>query len=128
MKCLETSFLIDYLDGHEAAGAYLEDHPNTPFFAPALSLYEVYRGAARSGGREAVERVEDSLDWVEPLGLVRSGAREAALVEAELLDAGSPINLGDVLISGVVRDAGGTVVTNDGDFESVPNLDVEQYR
>jgi len=49
MKCLETSFLIDYLDGHEAAGAYLEDHPNTPFFAPALSLYEVYRGAARSG-------------------------------------------------------------------------------
>ena len=128
MKCLETSFLIDYLDGHEAAKAYLEERPNTPFFAPSLSLYEVYRGAARSGGREAVERVEDSLDWIEPLNLDHSGAREAALVEAELLDAGSPINLGDILIAGVVRDAGGTVVTNDSDFESVPNLDVELYR
>lgn len=128
MKCLETSFLIDYLDGDEAARAYLEERSNTPFFAPSLSLYEVYRGAARSGGREAVERVEDSLDWVEPLELDRSGAREAALVEAELLDTGSPINLGDILIAGVVRDAGGTVVTNDSDFESVPDLGVERYR
>lgn len=128
MKCLETSFLIDYLDGDEAARAYLEERSNTPFFAPSLSLYEVYRGAARSGGREAVERVEDSLDWVEPLELDRSGAREAALVEAELLDTGSPINLGDILIAGVVRDAGGTVVTNDSDFESVPDLAVERYR
>lgn len=128
MKCLETSFLIDYLDGNEAAKRYLEERPNTPFFGPSLSLFEAYRGAARSGGRDAVERVEDALDWVEPLELDHSGAREAALIEAELLDAGSPINLGDMLIAGIVRDTGGTVVTNDSDFDSVPDLDVEHYR
>ena len=128
MKCLETSFLIDYLDGHEAAGAYLEARSNAPFFAPSLSLYEVYRGAARSDGPGGVDRAERALEWVEPLDLGAGASREAALIEAELLDGGTPINLGDVLIAGIVRDAGGTVVTNDADFERVQNLDVERYR
>lgn len=128
MKCLETSFLIDYLDGEDDARAFLEAWPDAPFFAPSLCLFEVYRGAARAGGPDAVERVEDALDWIESIELSAAAAREAAIVEAELRDAGTPINLADVLIAGIVRHAGGTVVTNDGDFGAVRNLDVERYR
>lgn len=128
MKCLDTSFLIDYLDGDESVSAYLDERSETPFFAPSLSLFEVYRGAARTGGPDAVERAEDALGWVNPVELDGAASREAALIEAELVDDGAPINLGDVLIAGIARNVGGTVVTNDGDFERVPGLDVERYR
>jgi tRNA(fMet)-specific endonuclease VapC len=55
-------------------------------------------------------------------------AREAALIEAELLEQGTPINALDMLIAGVVRDAGATLVTRDSDFDSVAGLDVERVR
>jgi len=127
MICLDTSVLIDYLDGTEAAERYLEDQSGTPFFAPSLSLFEVYRGAAQSGGPDAVARAQRALEWVEPLELDADAAREAAQIEAELLEDGAPINLGDVLIAGVVRNVGGTIVTDDSDFEAVAGLTVQQY-
>lgn len=128
MKCLDTSFLIDYLDGESATQEYLNDRPNTPFFSPSLSLFETHRGAARVDGTDGVERTTNALDWVEPLPLDAAAAREAALVEAELLEDGQPINLGDVLIAGIVRSAGGTIVTDDGDFERVRDLSVDRFK
>lgn len=127
MIAFDTTFLLDYLDGVDAAANVLETHPETPFFAPSLALFEVYRGAARAGGRDALERATSSLEWIEPLALTDAAAREAALVEAELLDAGEPINLGDVLIAGVCRHNGARVVTRDGDFERIHDLVVESY-
>jgi tRNA(fMet)-specific endonuclease VapC len=106
MIALDTSYLLDYLDGVEAARAYLADNRDAPFHAPGLSLFEVYSGAARSGGHEALSRAADSLEWVEPLPLTDAAAREAAMVEAELLDDGERINLGDVLIAGICRHQG----------------------
>lgn len=127
MIAFDTSFLLDYLDGEPAAADYLDEHEQKPFFAPTLALFEVYRGAARTGGREHVDRAVSSLDWVEPLPLDDPAAREAALIEAELLDAGEPVNLGDTLIAGVCRHRGARVVTRDGHFERVDDLDVDSY-
>ncbi|MFC7080615.1 hypothetical protein [Halorussus caseinilyticus] len=57
MMAFDTLFLLDYLDGKEATQEFLEEHADKPFFAPQLALFEVYRGAARNGGREQIERV-----------------------------------------------------------------------
>ena len=127
MIALDTSFILDYLDGRDAAADYVADHGNVPHFVPTLALFEVYRGAARSAGREGVERVTAALDWLEPLPLDEPAAREAALIEAELLAAGEPINLGDTLIAGVCRHNGAHIVTRDRHFERVENLEVEAY-
>lgn len=127
MIALDTSFLLDYLDGVDAAAAYLEEHEDKPFFAPSLALFEVYRGAARTGGRDHIERVASDLDWVEPLALNEPAAREAALVEAELVDAGDRINLGDALIAGICRHNGARVVTRDSHFDRVADLDAVGY-
>lgn len=128
MIAFDTSFLVDYLDGVEAAASYLEEHSDRPFFAPSLVLFEVYRGAARTGGREQIERVASSLDWVDPLPLTDAGVQEAAVIEAELLETGERVNLGDTLIAGVVREAGGSLVTADSHFGRVTGLDVVNYR
>jgi len=50
-----------------------------------------------------------------------------SLVEAELLDAGNRINLGDVLIAGVCRHHGARIVTRDEHFGRVDGLDVLGY-
>lgn len=127
MIALDTSFLVDYLDGVDATREFLGGRRNTPLFAPALALFEVYRGGGRTGGDEGIERVASALDWVDPLPLTDGAAREAALVESELLDAGHPINLGDVLVAGICRHHGASVVTRDEHFDRVDGLDVIAY-
>lgn len=127
MIALDTSFLLDYLDGVEAAAAYLEGRTDKPFVAPSLALFEVYRGAARTDGREGLERVASALDWVKPLPLSDPAAREAALVEAELVATGERINLGDALIAGVCRHHGAPIVTRDDHFDRVDALETIEY-
>lgn len=127
MIVFDTSFLLDYLDGVEATSEYLNANTDKPFFAPSLVLFEVYRGAARTDGREGVDRVAAGLDWLEPLPLDEPAAREAAVIEAELLDSGTPINLGDTLIAGVCRHNGGRLITRDSHFDRVQDLAVERY-
>lgn len=132
MLCLDSSFLLDYLDedrdGFPAAKGYVEGNRDSAFFAPAFVLFEVSRGAARLDGEEGVESLGTDLDWLEPLPFSAAAAAEAALVDAELAAAGHPVNLGDVVVAGTVRNAGGTLITSDSDFEVVEGLDVELYR
>jgi predicted nucleic acid-binding protein len=127
MHCLDTNALIDYLEGEEDIGAFLTSHQE-PFFASTVSLYEVFVGAARLREVDGVEDVHDDLDWVQPLPLTVTGAGEAALIDAELQDAGTPIGAMDTLIAGIVREAGATLVTADGDFEQVADITVVNYR
>ncbi|PSP55668.1 VapC toxin family PIN domain ribonuclease [Halobacteriales archaeon QS_1_67_19] len=127
MMAFDTSFLLDYLDADETTREFLADHEDKPFFAPALALFEVHRGAARTGGREQVERVANGVDWVEPLPQTRATAREAALIEAELLDTGNRIKLGDILIAGICRHNGARIVTRDDHFDRIEDLEVLTY-
>ena len=127
MIALDTTFLLDYLDGDDATAIFLEEHAEKPFFGPTLALFETYRGAARVAGAAGVERVVSDLDWVEPLPLDAAAAQEAAEIEASLLESGQPINLGDVLVAGVCRRHGARLVTRDGDFEAVAGLEIEAY-
>lgn len=127
MIILETSFLVDYLDGAEAVQTFLEENQAKPFFSPALALFEVYRGAGQVEGRAGVNRLQKALDWIKPLPLTAETAREAAVIEFELQDTGASINLGDVLIAGICRHHGGDLVTRDEHFERVPDLQIVSY-
>lgn len=127
MIALDATYLVDYLDGVDDALAFLDDRGSAPLHAPTLALYEVERGALRAGGRDALDAAVEALDWVEPLPLTASAAREAALVEHELREDGAPVNLGDALIAGICRDAGASIVTRDSDFERIDGLDVVAY-
>lgn len=127
MLAFDTSFLLDYLDGEDATAEFLAAHEDKPFHAPTLALFEVYRGAARVGEPEQMERAVSALSWVDPLPLTDATAREAAAIESELRNDGMPINLGDVLIAGVCRHNGARVVTRDDDFDHVDGLNVVRY-
>lgn len=127
MIAFDATFLVDYLTGEDETKAFLDTYGDKPLFAPALGLFEVYRGAARSGGPAQLERAVTALNWVEPLPLTEPAAQEAAIIEAELLNEGNPVNLGDVLIAGICRQAGARLVTRDADFDNIDGLDVISY-
>jgi predicted nucleic acid-binding protein len=127
MHCLDTSALVDYLEGEASIGAFLTTNQQ-PFFAPTVSLHEVFVGAARLRGTDGVADARSDLSWVRPLPLTADGAAEAALVDAELHATGAPIGAMDTLIAGVVREAGATLVAADAHFEGVDGLDVVDYR
>lgn len=69
--------------------------------------------------------VYDALAWVEVTPFDEGAAKEAARIRDQLGRDGTMIPTQDVMIAGVVRDAGGTLVTRDDDFTAVEDLDVE---
>jgi len=125
---LDANAVIDYLHGNDGIGDYLDEYGHLPQFAPTVVLHEVFAGAARLRGREGVEATRQDLDWLEPLELSADGAAEAALVRSELQADGAPIGPMDTLIAGMVREAGGTLITADDHFDRVAELDVQYYR
>lgn len=131
MNCLDSTFLIDLLDqdrrGHNAARSWLAANRDVPLYAPTFALWEVFRGAARLDGVEAVEPLSVELDWLEPLPLSRPAVIEAAIIEAELREQGHEISAADYPIAGTARNAGATLVTSNPDFEHVRGLDVDRY-
>lgn len=124
MIAFDTSFLVAYLEGDPDTASFLDAHGEQPLFVPSLALFEVYRGAARTGGVNQIERVMTGLDWLEPLPLTEPAARDAARIEMDLLEEGEPVNLGDTLIAGICRHHGARIVTRDTHFERVPELEV----
>lgn len=131
MLCPDTSFLLDYLDEDRPAAAdakaYLDARRGREYRIPSVAFFEVLRGGARLRGPAGVADLVEQLGWADHLPLTPAAAREAALVDGELADAGEEINLGDVLIAGTVREAGGTVLARDDHFERVEDLAVETY-
>lgn len=131
MYCPDSSFLLDYLDADRPATAdakaFLEAHADREYRIPAIAYFEVLRGGARLRGAAGVTDLIEQLEWADRLPFTPAGARETALIDGELAGAGEEINLGDVLIAGSVREAGGTVLTRDDHFERVEGLAVETY-
>jgi len=126
MIALDTSFLIDYLRGVDATEAFLEKRGAPVYYVPAVSLFEVYRDAAWAD-TETVETVAEAIGWTEPLPFDEHAVEEAAQIHAELLTAGTPINAADVMIAGICRHHGAALVTRDGDFDAVDELETLTY-
>lgn len=131
MNCLDSTFLIDFLDSerdrHADARDWMAAHDGEPMYAPTFTVWEVLRGAARLDGVTGVDDVLVDLEWLSPLPLTVAAASEAAKIEAELRGDGDEINTADYPIAGTARNAGATLVTADPDFDRIDGLDVEFY-
>lgn len=127
MIAFDTSFLIDYLDAEPVTREFLEVRPDQQFYAPTQALFEAYRGGARTDRVAGVKRVREALEWLEPLAFSEVAADSAARVEAQLLDDGNDINVGDVVVAGTCLHHGADIVTDDGHFDHVDGLEVIRY-
>lgn len=127
MKLVDSSFLIDYARGDEAAIAYLTAHDQEVIGASTIVLSELYRGlmiAQDMTQEEAMAKYE----WVEPVAFTNETAAEAAEIYVELRTNGEMINRSDIYIAGTARALGVPLVVGDSHLGAIDGLDVETYR
>jgi len=94
-----------------------------------ITLFELQYGAEKSQYRQ---RSEDALaKFLLPLNIIDldySSAVEAAAIRAQLEEQGMPIGPYDLLIAGLARSQGMTLVTNNTkEFERVIGLHLENW-
>ena len=130
MNCLDSSFLVDFLDPqqahHDAATGWMREHSDEPFATPAICAFEVLRGAARVGD-DQFDRSVGFLRTLEVLELGLAGAIAAGDLDGQLHADGAPLSARDTLVASPAREHGYTLVTRDRDFADVPGLDVVLY-
>lgn len=129
MACLDTSFLIDVLDGDDAARETmtdLDDRDERHAMVPVTAA-ELWIGANLGSVRE-FRRTEDLVESLLWLDIDRDCARRAGRLQAELMESGTPLGFNDCVIAATAIEHGAELVTGDSDFENVPNLRVLTYR
>lgn len=127
MKLLDTSYLVDYERGREEARSYFDDHADEPLSASTISMFELAFGVVWDAGRE-LDELRESLTWVEFLDFSVEDAIEGARIQAELREDGTRVPIPDVMLAGVARNRGATLVASDAHFEAIEGLPVERHR
>ena len=130
MVCLETTFLVDMLRNEASAvdkvEAFLRTGETITVAAP--TVVELLSNAYRNrhvAERQAIERF---CREVTILPLDGEAARQAARIDAQLIEEGNVIDFADVLIAGIALLHDETLVTrNDKHFRRIPNLNVMRY-
>jgi tRNA(fMet)-specific endonuclease VapC len=130
--CVDTNVAIAALNGKppQVVERLAEALVRGPVALPAISLHELWYGAAKSTRiAENVARIEKFLSAeIVVLPFDAEDAREAGFIRAHLKPLGIPIGNYDVLIAAQARRRGLTLVTaNVGEFERVPGLIVVNW-
>lgn len=127
MKLVDSSFLVDYARGEDAAIAYLAAHDEEVIGASTVVLSEIYRGLMITEDMTQEEAIS-KYEWVEPMPFTNESAAEAAEIYVELRVNGEMINKSDIYIAATARALGVPLVVSDDHFGAVDQLDVETYR
>ncbi|MFW6436603.1 MAG: PIN domain-containing protein [Halococcoides sp.] len=130
MKVLDATFLIDYLEGVDAATGYLKEHSTERFVVPAPAFAEALVGEGKGPDESDIEGVRDALSW----GEVYSVDERTAVIAAEIADdmgSQGPFLSGmDAMIAAVGRELDAPVVSRDRHLahpETKQVVDVEEY-
>lgn len=128
MVCLDTSFLIDVLDGHEAARAVMEelDERSTIGTVTPVSAAELWVGA-NLGSVAEYEASAELLDSLVLLEFSRDCARRAGKLQAALTRDGEPLGFTDCMIAAIAMENDEVLVTRDDDFERIGELQLRTY-
>lgn len=130
MKVLDASFLIDYLEGVDAATGYLQDHSTERFVIPAPAFAEVLVGEGNGPGESDIAGAREALSWGEVYPIDERTAVTAAEIADEMGPEGPFLTGMDALVAAVGRELDAPVVSGDGDLTHRATkqvVDVEEY-
>lgn len=132
MKVLDANFLIDYLGGDPAVGAYYEENGGADerWILPAPAHAEALVGVGNHPDGD-VGRAIEALGWGQVYDIDEELSVEAARIAAEIGPQGPYLDGVDALVAAVGRELGAPVVSADDDLtheETKRVVDVEEYR
>ena len=126
MRCLDSTFLVDYLRGDEATVDKMRElqESSERLTTPAIAAAEVLVGAHYRGGRELARTLE-FLEKLEILPFDRAEAAEVGRLGAESMRRGAVLLGNDLLVAATARCHGGILVSRDKVFASALGLAIE---
>ena len=132
MLCLDTNSVIGVMSGRSATAIQrLREQVTrgTRILIPAIVVYELRFGVARSARRVSNDQAVDSfLTPFETPSFDTDDAAEAADIRAHLHRGGTPIGPYDILIAAQARRREAILITaNVREFRRVPRLSVEDW-
>ncbi|HYL05620.1 MAG TPA: type II toxin-antitoxin system VapC family toxin [Thermoanaerobaculia bacterium] len=129
MYVLDTNSLIYFFKGMGRMAERVLDTPPRSLAIPAIVLYELQVGIAKSSSPAKRRfQLEQLLALVDVLPFGAPEATVAARIRAELEKAGTPIGALDTLIAGTALRHGATLVTrNLKEFQRIDGLTVEDW-
>lgn len=130
MKVLDANFLVDYLNGVDAAAEYLLANENEEFVFPAPAYAEALVGEGNAPGGD-IAGVGADLAWGEVYETDKQTATLAGKIANEVGPQGPFLTGMDALIAAVGRELGAPVVSADSDLthpETKQVVDIEEYR
>lgn len=116
MTLYDSSVLIDYLAGAEAAEEYVASRADDRAIAPPLVLFEVYQGEVFKAGQPDFEAVNLALSWLTVVDVTADIARSAGELQAILQRQGEPIAARDAFIAGAALGLDERLAVADSDF------------
>lgn len=116
MAFLDSSVIIDYLDGVEHIVEYVDQQTN--LLTSSLCVYEVLEGEVRGRGETDVIGARQAFGRVEAIDFNEQLALEAGRMQDELTTNGSPMPVYDLLIATSARSTGETLAVADDDFDT----------
>lgn len=122
---VDSDVLIDFLKGRREAVERMAALPaGCRVATTAFNALELYRGACRRG-LDAVEKVDAFTRSVIVLPLSLAAARRAGSICCKLEAAGTPLDMGDVVIAAIVLENGGVLLTgNNRHFSKIEGLEL----
>ncbi len=130
MACLDTSFIIDFLEGKKEVVAIKDDLERTEksIVIPAPVLMELWHGACLSRAVQTEkEKIEELLSSFEILAFDEYAAKEAGEILTVLRKAGALINTEDIMIAAIAKVSNEKLITADADYTRIPGLRVLKY-
>lgn len=116
MTFLDSSVIIDYLDGVSEVKAYLDD-ASQPWLTSTICVYEVIGDDLGAGPVDVVTE-RQRFGGVRSLELTEETALEAGRIQDQLYDDGEPMGARDLLIATTARSTGSELVVADSDFQT----------
>lgn len=130
MVCLDTSFIVDLLQGRESARkvvARLEMN-NEKITITSPTIMEIISGAQQSNLKNDEATIIELLTSLKVLSFAEDEAILAGRIEAELVRRGEMIDSEDIMIGAIARQHGEVLLTkNVKHFERIPELRIEKY-
>ncbi|MFC7228017.1 type II toxin-antitoxin system VapC family toxin [Salinirubellus salinus] len=116
MSFLDSSIIIDYLDGVEDVIQFVDEQPT--LVTSSICLYEVLAGEVFSAGEADLIGARENFGRVTGIDFSEEVAFEAARMQNCLLESGTPMSPRDVMIAATARSEGKELVVSDADFDT----------
>lgn len=128
---LDTSFLIDLMDGNPGASAYAQmvEESGIKQRIPAQVVYELYVGVGYTEApNKEIQKIQSVLENRPLEDLTPEIAKLAGRMDGRLRREGERVSPNDVIIGATARHYGEPVLTgNPSDFEKLPQVKFNTY-